>query len=99
MLLITLSLLVKADFSEPLTLTFDGPPPLWGDLSDEAYRERCQRLADEVVQQYAEVREAKGDRVMGAEVVKCQPVMDKRFVKRSVTPLYHGFIILSLLVQ
>ena len=80
----------EADFSESLILTFDGPPPLWGDLSDEEYRALCQRLADEVVQKYAEQRAEKGERVMGAEAVMRQPVMDKRFTKRSVTPLYHA---------
>ena len=80
----------EADFSQPLVLTFDGPPPLWGDLSDEAYRDLCQRLTDEVVQHYAEVREAKGDRVMGAEAVTRQEVMKPRFTKRSTTPLCHA---------
>jgi REP element-mobilizing transposase RayT len=80
----------EADFSEPLTLTFDGPPPLWGDLSDEEYLALCQRLTDEVVQHYAEERAEQGERVMGAEAVKAQPVMEKRFVKRSMTPLYHA---------
>jgi hypothetical protein len=43
-----------------------------------------------VVQEYAEQRAEKGERVMGAEAVMRQPVMDKRFTKRSVTPLYHA---------
>ena len=80
----------EAEYTTELTLTLDGPPPLWSELSDEAYQTRCQRIADEVVAQYAALRSAKKQHVLGVEGVLAQDVIQPRFVKRSARPLYHA---------
>ena len=79
----------EADFTRSLTLTLDGPPPLWGEMSTEAYQARCARLAEVVVTHYAQEREQANKGVLGAEAVMTQEVLQARFTKRSVVPLCH----------
>ena len=79
----------EADFTQSLTLTLDGPPPLWGEMSTEDYQARCAKLTEEVVTRHAKERKQKKKGVLGAKAVMRQKVLKARFTKRSAVPLCH----------
>lgn len=83
----------ESDFTTLLTLTLDGPPPLWGELSSKAYQARCAELTEEIVTQYAEERSAKKQGLLGAETVMRQEVFQARFTQRSDVPLCHTTVV------
>jgi REP element-mobilizing transposase RayT len=80
----------EAKYTTELTLTLDGVPPLWEGMSDEAYRARCQRIADEVVAECAALRRQEGKSVLGVEGILAQEVIEPRLIKRSPRPLCHA---------
>jgi len=48
----------ERDFTSRLRLELDGPPRLWAALSDEAYRDRCRGIAEEVIEEHRVRRRA-----------------------------------------
>ena len=83
----------EAEFTSRISVELSGPPPLWGDVSHEAYLSRCQEIALEVIEAHKERRKAEKRRVLGAKGVLRQPVFQERFTRRTPCPLCHTRVV------
>ena len=66
---------------------------MWAQLSDEAYRARCERLTGEAVEEHRRRRRGERRGVLGVKRVLAQPIFERRFTKRSPCPLCHTRVV------